>query len=100
MTRLYPDHPAGPQSMAATLWLQELNRSRHLQASLYSTESVSNSEDKVDPRLVGQFRQWIRTAKTLAEARLRRNPRDVEARSEERRVGKECRSERAPEHEK
>src|SRR5688500_9629049 len=63
MTRLYPEHPAGPQSMAATLWLQELNRSRHLQASLYSTESFSTSEDKVDPRLVEQFRQWTRMAK-------------------------------------
>ena len=79
MTRLYPDHPAGPQCLAATLWLQELNRSRHLQASLYSTESFSTSEDKVDLRLVEQFRQWTRAAKTLAEARLKRNPRDVEA---------------------
>jgi len=79
MARLFPDHPAGPQCLAATLWLQELNRSRHLQASLYSTESFSTSEDKVDPRLVEQFRQWTRTAKVLAEARLRRNPRDVEA---------------------
>ena len=79
MARLFPDHPAGPQCLAATLWLQELNRSRHLQASLYSTESFSTSEDKVDPQLVEQFRQWTRTAKVLAEARLRRNPRDVEA---------------------
>jgi tetratricopeptide (TPR) repeat protein len=79
MTRLYPDHPAGPQCLAATLWLQELNRSRHLQASLYSTESFSTSEDKVDPRLVEQFRQWTRTAKVLAEARLKRDPHDVEA---------------------
>jgi tetratricopeptide (TPR) repeat protein len=79
MARLFPDHPAGPQCLAATLWLQELNRSRHLQASLYSTESFSTSEDKVDPQLVEQFRQWTRTAKLLAETRLRRNPRDVEA---------------------
>jgi tetratricopeptide (TPR) repeat protein len=79
MARLYPDHPAGPQCLAATLWLQELNRSRHLQASLYSTESFSTSEDKVDPQLVKEFRQWTKTAKVLAEARLRRNPRDVEA---------------------
>lgn len=79
MARLFPDHPAGPQSLAATLWLQELNRSRHLQASLYSTEFFFTSEDKVDPQLVEQFRQWTRAAKVLAEARLRRNPRDVEA---------------------
>ena len=79
MARLFPDHPAGPQCLAATLWLQELNRSRHRQASLYSTESFSSGEDKVDPRLVEQFRYWTRTATRLAEARLRRNPRDVEA---------------------
>ena len=79
MVRLFPDHPAGPQCLAATLWLQELNRSRHRQASLYSTESFYASEDKADPRLVEQFRYWTRTATLLAEARLRRNPRDVEA---------------------
>jgi tetratricopeptide (TPR) repeat protein len=79
MARLFPEHPAGPQCLAATLWLQELNRSRHLQAALYSTESFSKSEDKVDPRMVEQFRQWTRTATILAKARLRRDPRDVEA---------------------
>src|SRR5688500_19030409 len=79
MVRLFPDHPAGAQCMAATLWLQELNRSRHRQASLYSTESFSAGEDKVDPRLKEQFRHWTQTATHLAEARLRRNPRDIEA---------------------
>ncbi|MBC8028973.1 MAG: hypothetical protein H7Z16_02590 [Pyrinomonadaceae bacterium] len=79
MVRLFPDHPAGPQCLAATLWLQELNRSRHRQASLYSTESFSADEDKVDPRLKEQFRRWTQTATRLAEARLRRNPRDPEA---------------------
>src|SRR5882762_6245027 len=57
MVRLFPDHPAGPQCLAATLWLQELNRSRHRQASLYSAESFYTSEDKTDPRMVEQFRQ-------------------------------------------
>ena len=79
MVRLFPDHPAGPQCLAATLWLQELNRSRQRQASLYSTESFYAGEDKPDPRVVEQFHHWTRTAKLLAEARLRRNPRDVEA---------------------
>jgi tetratricopeptide (TPR) repeat protein len=79
MVRLYPDHPAGPQCLAATLWLQELNRSRQRQASLYSTESFYTGEEKADPHLVEQFRYWTRTAKQLAEARLKRNPRDVEA---------------------
>jgi predicted Zn-dependent protease len=79
MARLFPDHPAGPQCLAATLWLQELNRSRHRQASLYSTESFYSGDDKVDPRLLEQFRQLTQTATRLAEARLRRNPRDLEA---------------------
>ena len=79
MTRLFPDHPAGPQCLAATLWLQELNRSRHRQASLYSTESFSAGEEKIDPRVREQFLQLTRTATQLGEARLRRNPRDVEA---------------------
>jgi len=79
MVRLFPDHPAGPQSMAATLWLQELNRSRYRQASLYSTESFYGDEEKVDPRLKEQFRFWTGTATRLAHARLQSNSRDVEA---------------------
>ena len=79
MVRLFPDHPAGPQSMAATLWLQELNRSRYRQASLYSTESFYGDEEKIDPRLKEQFRYWTGTATRLAQARLRSNSRDVEA---------------------
>jgi tetratricopeptide (TPR) repeat protein len=79
MLRLYPDHPAGAQCMAATLWLEELNRSRHIQASLYSTESFYSRDEKPDPRMVDQFRQWTRMARQLAEARLKRTPRDVEA---------------------
>ncbi len=80
MAQLFPDHPVGPQCLAASLWLQELNRSRHLQASLYSAESFyAKKEDKADPRTVEQFREWTRTATQLAEARLRRNPDDVEA---------------------
>jgi tetratricopeptide (TPR) repeat protein len=79
MLRLYPDHPAGAQCMAATLWLEELNRSRHVQASLYSTESFYSRDEKPDPQMVDQFRQWTRMARQLAEARLKRNPRDVEA---------------------
>lgn len=79
MTRRFPDHPAGPQCLAATLWLQELNRSRHRQASLYSTESFSAGDEKIDPRVREQFVQWTRKATQLGESRLRRNPRDVEA---------------------
>lgn len=79
MVRLFPDHPAGPQCLAATLWLHELNRSRYRQASLYSTESFYVSEEKADLHLVEQFHNLTRTAALLAEARLRRNRRDLEA---------------------
>ena len=79
MVRLFPDHPAGPQCLAATLWVQELNRSRQRQASLYSNESFYSGDEKSDPQLVKQFHIWTRTATQLAEARLKRNPRDLEA---------------------
>ena len=80
IARLFPDHPAGPQFLAAALWAQTLNQSRRLQASLYSSDSFyTKSDDKVDPRTVELFRGWTLAAKQLAEARLKRDPRDVEA---------------------
>ena len=80
LARLFPDHPAGPQFLAATIWLQTLNESRRLQASLYSTEGFyANTKDKVDPQTVAQFRELTRQAKQLAEARLKLNRRDTEA---------------------
>ena len=76
----FPDHPAGPQFLAASLWLETLNKSRRLQSGLYNSESFyAQNEDKVDPGVVAQFREWTRTAKQLAEARLKQNPRDTEA---------------------
>ncbi|HEY0380016.1 MAG TPA: hypothetical protein VGC87_24090 [Pyrinomonadaceae bacterium] len=80
IARLFPDHPAGPQFLAAALWAKALNESRRLQASLYSTDSFyEQKEDKPDPRMVEEFRDLTRTAAQLAKARLRRNPKDVEA---------------------
>lgn len=80
IARLFPDHPAGPQFLAATLWAQTLNESRRLQSSLYNTESFyEQKEDKPDPRMVEEFRILTRTAAQLAKARLKRNPKDVEA---------------------
>lgn len=80
IARLFPDHPAGPQFLAATLWAQTLNESRRLQSSLYNTESFyEQKEDKPDPRMVEEFRELTRTASQLAKARLRRDPKDVEA---------------------
>ncbi len=80
IARLFPDHPAGPQFLAAALWTQALNESRRLQSSLYASESFyGKTEDAVDPRTVAQFRELTRTATQLAKARLKTNPRDVEA---------------------
>src|SRR5215210_7423292 len=71
IVRLFPEHPAGPQFLAATLWTQTLNESRRLQSSLYSSESFYNkTDDKVDPRTIQQFREWTRAATLLAKARL------------------------------
>lgn len=80
MARLFPDHPAGPQFLAAALWSKTLYQSRRLQASVYNTESFyAKNEDKADPQVVQQFRELTRQSKQLCEARLKRNARDVEA---------------------
>src|SRR3989442_8705483 len=80
IARLFPAHPAGPQFLAASLWIETLYETRRLQASLYSSESFySPNEDKANPKVVEQFRAWTREAKKLAEARLKQDPRDIEA---------------------
>jgi tetratricopeptide (TPR) repeat protein len=77
---LYPNHPAGPQLLAARLWLKTLYESRRLQASLYSSESFyTNGDDKVDPKIVEEFRGLTREAKRLAEAKLKQEPKNIEA---------------------
>ncbi|HET9479108.1 MAG TPA: hypothetical protein VFO72_07190, partial [Pyrinomonadaceae bacterium] len=79
MIDLAPDHPAGPQAFAASLWIQQLNESWELKSTLYSDKAYKNEKPKVDRRQVDEFRRWTRRAKQLSEARLRRNARDVEA---------------------
>jgi hypothetical protein len=80
MAKAFPDHPAGPQFLAAALWLRTLNESRRLQASLYNTEGFyKEKDDKADPKAVAEFRELTRQAKALCEARLERNANDAEA---------------------
>jgi tetratricopeptide (TPR) repeat protein len=80
IARLYPNHAAGPQLLAARVWLKTLYESRRLQSSLYNSESFySSGDDKVDPKIVTEFRSLTREAKRLSEARLKQNPKDVEA---------------------
>src|SRR5215210_300435 len=80
IVQLYPNHPGGYQLLAARLWIKTLYESRRLQASLYSSESFySNGDDKVDPKIVTEFRNLTREAKRLAEAKLKQEPKSVEA---------------------
>src|SRR6476646_1300487 len=77
---LYPNHPAGPQLLAARLWIKTLYESRRLQVSLYSSESFyTNGDDKVDPKIVDEFRGLTREAKRLAEVKLKQDPKNIEA---------------------
>jgi tetratricopeptide (TPR) repeat protein len=79
IVRLYPNHPAGPQLLAARLWIKTLYESRRLQSSLYSSQSFfSSGDDKVDPKIITDFRNLTREAKRLAEVKLKQNPKNIE----------------------
>jgi tetratricopeptide (TPR) repeat protein len=80
ITKLFPANPTGPQLLAARIWLKTLYESRRLQSSLYNSESFyTKGDDKVDPKVIAEFRSMTREAKRLADARVKANPRDVEA---------------------
>lgn len=79
MDELDPDHPAGAQCMAASLWLQQLNESWELKATLYSDKTYAQGNVRVDARRTEEFRIWIRRAKHLSKSRLQRNSNDKEA---------------------
>jgi tetratricopeptide (TPR) repeat protein len=80
IVQLYPNHPGGYQLLAARVWIKTLYESRRLQASLYSGESFyTNGDDKVDPKIVTEFRNLTREARRLAEARLKQEPKNIEA---------------------
>jgi tetratricopeptide (TPR) repeat protein len=80
MERSFPQHPAGLQFLASSLWIETLHKTRRLQSSLFNSKSFyANSDEKVDPKVVDQFRTWTRAAKKLSEARLKQYPQDTEA---------------------
>lgn len=80
MARLAPDNPSGPLFLATNIWLKSLNDTRRLQTSLYNDDAFYvESEEKVDPRVREQFREHMRRAKALAEARLKNDPQDADA---------------------
>src|SRR5215216_7913395 len=78
MMDLAPDHPAGAQCYASSLWVQQLNDTWRLKSTLYS-DSSSDAKTRVDRKQADEFRRWTRQAKQLAEARLRKDPKDIEA---------------------
>ena len=78
MTQLAPDHPAGAQCVAASLWLQQLNESWELKATLYNSKSYARENEKLDQQRASEFHKWIKQAKQLSQARLRRDSRDKE----------------------
>src|SRR5215213_8553266 len=79
IVQLHPNHPGGYQLLAARLWIKTLYESRRLQVSLYNSESFySNGDDKVDPKIVTEFRNLTREAKRLAEAKLKQEPKNIE----------------------
>jgi tetratricopeptide (TPR) repeat protein len=78
--RSFPQHAGGPQYLASSLWIETLHKTRRLQSSLYNSKSFySNGDEKLDPKVIEQFRTWTRAAKKLSEARLKQYPKDVEA---------------------
>jgi tetratricopeptide (TPR) repeat protein len=80
INRLFPSHPAGPQLLAARVWVKTLYESRRLQSTLYSSEAFySSGDDKVDPAVINEFRSLTREAKRRSDARLKQYPRDIEA---------------------
>lgn len=80
IVKLIPHHPGGYQLLAARVWIKTLYESRRLQGSLYSSESFySSGDDKVDPKIVTEFRNLTREAKRLAEAKLKQEPKNIEA---------------------
>src|SRR5215510_5775160 len=80
IVKLYPNHPGGYQLQAARVWIKTLYESRRLQVSLYSSESFyTNGDDKVDPKIVTEFRNFTRQARMLAEAKLKQEPKNIEA---------------------
>lgn len=80
IVKLIPNHPGGYQLLAARVWIKTLYESRRLQSSLYNSDSFyTNGDDKVDPKIVTEFRNLTRQSRQLAEAKLKEDPKNIEA---------------------
>src|SRR5688572_8416372 len=54
MIQLAPDHPWGSQCMAASLWVEQLNESWELKATLYSTQAYTEGKRKVSAAQIAE----------------------------------------------
>jgi hypothetical protein len=79
MVQLAPDDPVGPQCLASSIWLQQLNQAWELKATLYSTSAYTDNKSRPNRPQTEEFRKWIRQSRQLSAARLKKDPRDVEA---------------------
>ena len=79
MCDLEPDNPAGPESFALSLWLEQLNKTWQAKGKLYTDEADAKDQSKINANEVAEFRKWTRRTKQLAQARLRKDKRDVDA---------------------
>ena len=79
MCELEPDNPAGPESFALSLWLEQLNKTWQAKSTFYTDEADPKDKTKVNTNEVAEFHKWARRTKQLAQARLRKDKRDVEA---------------------
>ena len=82
MIDVAPEDPAGPECLATSLWIQQLNESWKQRTTLYSDKADkpdANENLKVDKRQSDEFHKWTRLARQLAEKRLRQNAGDVGA---------------------
>ena len=71
IARLFPDHPAGPQLLAARVWIKTLYETRRLQSSLYSSESFyTQGDDKVDAKVVAEFLLKLSASKAFLAKRV------------------------------
>ena len=78
MIDIAPDNPAGAECYASSLWVQQLNESWKRKATLYS-DDANDAKTRADRKQSEEFRRWTRQAKQLSEARLRKDPKDVDA---------------------
>jgi tetratricopeptide (TPR) repeat protein len=78
MMDLAPDNPAGAECYASSLWIEQLNEAWKLKSALYNDKNT-DEKPRVDRKQSDEFHRWTRQAKQLSEARLRKNPKDVEA---------------------